>query len=378
MKLFHLSDLHLGKRVYGFSMLQDQKYVLEKILELADKEKPDGVLLVGDIYDKSVPPIEAVQLLDEFLTAWRKRGIAVFLISGNHDSAQRLHFGSRLLEEEAIYVAGEFTGKPYHIKKEDHYGEIHFYLLPFLKPAMTMPFREEEASQSYEEAVKWALEQVEIDFSKRNVLLAHQFVTWRGKAEESDSETKILGGVDAVDASLFFHFDYTALGHLHQPQKIGKEFIRYSGSPLPYSFSEIRRKKGVTVVELREKGDVSLSFLPLPSLHGMREIKGEFTSILQVAKEEGGSTDYVRVILTDQDALHDPVGQLRTYYPNLMTLEMEKRERRQNSKTLSLQEERSPLELFQLFYEERQGKSLSDAQKKTVKTLWQEMGEGES
>ena len=378
MKLFHLSDLHLGKRVYGFSMLEDQKYVLKKILDMAEEEKPDAVLLAGDVYDKPVPPIEAVQLLDEFLTAWRKKGIAVFLISGNHDSAQRLHFGSRLLEEEHIYVSGAFAGKPYHVKKEDAYGEIHFYLLPFLKPAMTAPFRQEEEIQSYEEAVKWALEQAEIDFSKRNVLLGHQFVTWRGKAEESDSETKVLGGVDAVDAGLFFDFDYTALGHLHQPQKIGRETIRYSGSPLPYSFSEIGRKKGVTVIELKEKGNIFLDFLPLPALHGMRELRGTLEALLQTAKEEGGSHDYMRVILTNREPLHNPVGQLRVYYPNLMTLEMEKREISKEVASLSIEKEQSPVELFRVFYEERQGKPLSPLQEKVVEMLWQEMGENEN
>lgn len=378
MKLFHLSDLHLGKRVYGFSMLEDQKYVLKKILDMAEEEKLDAVLLAGDIYDKAVPPIEAVQLLDEFLTALRKKGIAVFLVSGNHDSAQRLQFGSRLLEEENIYVAGTFTGKPYHVQKEDAYGEIHFYLLPFLKPAVTAPFRQEEEVQTYEEAVKWALAQEEIDFSKRNVLIGHQFVTWKGKAEESDSETKMLGGIDAVDAGLFFDFDYTALGHLHQPQKVGRETIRYSGSPLPYSFSEIRRKKGVIMVELKEKGNVSFHFLPLPALHGMREIRGSLEALLQAAKEEGGSRDYMRVILTDEEVLHDPVGQLRVYYPNLMTLEIEKREISKGAVTLPKEREQSPTELFRMFYEERQGKPLSSAQEKIVEAIWQEMGENEN
>lgn len=254
MKLFHLSDLHLGKRVYAFSMLQDQRYVLEQVCALAEKHQLDGILLSGDLYDKPIPPVEAVQLLDEFLTKMQQMGIAVYAISGNHDSAGRVDFGSRILQQQNLHICGAFDGKLYHVSKEDAFGEIHFYLLPFLKPATVSAFREGGESLTYAEAVKWALETMDIDTTKRNVLLAHQFVTWKGTAEESDSETKTLGGVDEMDASLFFDFDYVALGHLHSPQRIGRDTIRYGGSPLKYSFSELRQKKGVTLVEIQEKG----------------------------------------------------------------------------------------------------------------------------
>lgn len=375
MKLFHLSDLHLGKRVYAFSMLQDQRYVLEQVCALAEKHQLDGILLSGDLYDKPIPPVEAVQLLDEFLTKMQQMGIAVYAISGNHDSAGRVDFGSRILQQQNLHICGAFDGKLYHVSKEDAFGEIHFYLLPFLKPATVSAFREGGESLTYAEAVKWALETMDIDTTKRNVLLAHQFVTWKGTAEESDSETKTLGGVDEMDASLFFDFDYVALGHLHSPQRIGRDTIRYGGSPLKYSFSELRQKKGVTLVEIQEKGNITTEFLPLEPLHPLREIKGTLADLLEAAEEAGGSEDYVRAILTDEGAVYDPVGRLRVYYPNLMTLEMAQRGERQEDFSLQLdQEHLSGPALFAGFFEKQNDREMSEAQKALVEKIWQDLG----
>lgn len=375
MKLFHLSDLHLGKRVYAFSMLPDQRYVLEQVCTLAEKHQPDGILLSGDLYDKPIPPVEAVQLLDEFFTRMQQMGIAVYAISGNHDSAGRVDFGSRILQQQNLHICGAFDGKLYHVQKEDAFGEIHFYLLPFLKPATVSAFREGGESLTYAEAVKWALETANVDTTKRNVLLAHQFVTWKGTAEESDSETKTLGGVDEMDASLFFDFDYVALGHLHSPQRIGRDTIRYGGSPLKYSFSELRQKKGVTLVELGEKGNVTTEFLPLEPLHPLREIKGTLDDLLEAAEEAGGSEDYVRVILTDEGAVYDPVGRLRVYYPNLMTLEMAQRGQRQQDFSLQMDREQlSGPALFVGFFEKQNDHEMSEAQKAFVEKIWQDLG----
>ena len=375
MKLFHLSDLHLGKRVYAFSMLQDQRYVLEQVCALAEKHQLDGILLSGDLYDKPIPPVEAVQLLDEFLTKMQQMGIAVYAISGNHDSAGRVDFGSRILQQQNLHICGAFDGKLYHVSKEDAFGEIHFYLLPFLKPATVSAFWEGGESLTYAEAVKWALETVDVDTTKRNVLLAHQFVTWKGTAEESDSETKTLGGVDEMDASLFFDFDYVALGHLHSPQRIGRDTIRYGGSPLKYSFSELRQKKGVTLVEIQEKGNITTEFLPLEPLHPLREIKGTLADLLEAAEEAGGSEDYVRAILTDEGAVYDPVGRLRVYYPNLMTLEMAQRGERQEDFSLQLdQEQLSGPALFAGFFEKQNDREMSEAQKALVEKIWQDLG----
>lgn len=375
MKLFHLSDLHLGKRVYAFSMLPDQRYVLEQVCALAEKYKPDGILLSGDLYDKPIPPVEAVQLLDEFLTRMQQMGIAVYAISGNHDSAGRVDFGSRILQQQNLHICGAFDGKLYHVSKEDAFGEIHFYLLPFLKPATVSAFREGGESLTYAEAVKWALETTDLDTTKRNVLLAHQFVTWKGTAEESDSETKTLGGVDEMDASLFFDFDYVALGHLHSPQRIGRDTIRYGGSPLKYSFSELRQKKGVTLVEIQEKGNVTTEFLPLEPLHPLREMKGTLDDLLEAAEEAGGSEDYVRAILTDEGAVYDPVGRLRVYYPNLMTLEMEQRGESQRDLSLEMdQEQLSGPALFAGFFEKQNDREMDVAQKALVEKIWQDLG----
>lgn len=375
MKLFHLSDLHLGKRVYAFSMLPDQRYVLEQVCTLAEKHQPDGILLSGDLYDKPIPPVEAVQLLDEFFTRMQQMGIAVYAISGNHDSAGRVDFGSRILQQQNLHICGAFDGKLYHVQKEDAFGQIHFYLLPFLKPATVSAFREGGESLTYAEAVKWALETADVDTTKRNVLLAHQFVTWKGTAEESDSETKTLGGVDEMDASLFFDFDYVALGHLHSPQRIGRDTIRYGGSPLKYSFSELRQKKGVTLVELGKKGNVTTEFLPLEPLHPLREMKGTLEDLLEAAEEVGGSEDYVRVILTDEGAVYDPVGRLRVYYPNLMTLEMAQRGERQQD--FSLQMDRQQLSgpaLFAGFFEKQNDREMDAAQKGLVEKIWKDLG----
>lgn len=375
MKLFHLSDLHLGKRVYAFSMLPDQRYVLEQVCALAEKYKPDGILLSGDLYDKPIPPVEAVQLLDEFLTRMQQMGIAVYAISGNHDSAGRVDFGSRILQQQNLHICGAFDGKLYHVSKEDAFGEIHFYLLPFLKPATVSAFREGGESLTYAEAVKWALETTDLDTTKRNVLLTHQFVTWKGTAEESDSETKTLGGVDEMDASLFFDFDYVALGHLHSPQRIGRDTIRYGGSPLKYSFSELRQKKGVTLVEIQEKGNVTTEFLPLEPLHPLLEMKGTLDDLLEAAEEAGGSEDYVRAILTDEGAVYDPVGRLRVYYPNLMTLEMAQRRESQQDLSLEMdQEQLSGPALFAGFFEKQNDREMDVAQKALVEKIWQDLG----
>lgn len=375
MKLFHISDLHLGKKVYEFSMLTEQKYAIDQICDLVETYQPDGILISGDIYDKSVPPVEAIQLLDDFLTRLQKIGVAIYMISGNHDSAIRLDFGSRILEEQNIYLCGAFDGTLHHISQQDAYGEIHFYLLPFLKPAMLLPFLEEETHLSYTEAIQWVLAHANIDTTKRNVLLAHQFVTWKGTAEESDSERKTLGGIDEIDASLFFDFDYVALGHLHSPQRIGKDTIRYGGSLLRYSFSEISQKKGVTIIEIREKGSLSIEFVPLKPLHNMRELKGPLEALLQAAAEEGGSADYVRALLTDSGIVLDPAAKLRQYYPNLMCVErIAERKEIETIYTENIHETLDGQALFASFFEKQQGHALTQEQNTLLAQIWQKIG----
>lgn len=377
MKFFHIGDLHLGKKIYDFSMIDDQKYILTQILQRAQEEKIDGILISGDVYDKGVPPVEAVRLLDEFLTALSKLKIAIFMISGNHDSAYRLDFGSRLLQENQIHISGSFNGELSPITLKDDFGEISIYLLPFIKPAMVSPYFEEEIP-TYQRAVELVLQRIELKKENRNILLAHQFVTWRGEAEQSDSETYTLGGVDEVDATVFFEFDYVALGHLHSPQKIGREEIRFAGSPLAYSFSEIRRKKTITVIELKEKGQVQLEFIPLLPKRPLREIKGPLAGLLEAGRQEGGSQDYIRGILTDNGMLNDPMGQLRSVYPNIMTLEIEAQGKSEERQLEYSAEEMSPQELFALFYERQAQKEMDEIQKQVTQKAWEGLGgEGE-
>lgn len=375
MKIFHIGDLHLGKRVYEFSMLEEQEALLRTILEKIEEEKPDMLLITGDVYDKAIPPVEAVRLLDDFLTALSDRELSTYIIAGNHDSAQRLEFGREIMGKNGIHIAGNIREKMEHFTETDDFGAVDIWLLPFFKPAHVNGIFAEQQVSSYGEAAKALLDSAEIDFSKRNVILAHQFVTWKGNAERSDSETMSLGGVDEIDAALFFPFDYAALGHLHSPQHMGKNTVRYAGSPMAYSFSEIRRKKGITLVELKEKGTIAFDFIPLETKRQFREIKGPLEALLQAARAEGGSEDYIRCILTDQDALLDPIGQLRSVYPNLMTLEFQQKEAIQEQESFADTEDLQPEELFSLFFEKQNDKKINETQQQLLKKIWKGLEE---
>ncbi|WP_317853695.1 exonuclease SbcCD subunit D [Chakrabartyella piscis] len=374
MKLMHLGDLHIGKRVHEFSMLEDQTYILNQILDMVDTEQPDCVLIAGDVYDKPIPPAEATKLLDTFLTELVKRKVAVFLISGNHDSATRLDFGSRLLEDRELYIAGTFQGELQHIVKEDAFGEVHFYLLPFVKPAIVASYFPEDAVVSYQDGIQTVVKHTKIDETKRNVIVSHQFVTWKGIAEESDSETVSLGSIDHVDATVFFPFDYTALGHLHSPQRIGKDTIRYAGSPLAYSFSEIRRGKSVTLVDLQEKGNIDIKQIPLEPLHPLGELCGGLEELLEEGRKNGGSNDYMRVVLTDEKMHYDPLGKLRNIYPNIMTLDI----MNTGGKGIQLEkftlEKNKPEDMFADFFLQQTNKELDDTQRVLVQKIWQNLG----
>lgn len=370
MKLFHISDLHLGKRVYEFSMLEEQKELLESILNRIEEEKPDMLLITGDVYDKPIPPVEAVRLLDDFLTKLAETGLHTYLIAGNHDSAQRLEFGKDIIGRNGIRISGSISNKIEHYTEKDSFGSVNIWLLPFFKPAHVNGLDVKNAFSSYQEAAEYLLLQSEIDFSHRNIILAHQFVTWKGSAERSDSETMSLGGVDEIDASLFFNFDYAALGHLHSPQKMGKETVRYAGSPMVYSFSELRQKKGITVIDLKEKGNIDFSFIPLETRRKFREIKGPLEELISAAKGENGSEDYIRCILTDKKALLDPIGQLRSVYPNLMTLEFEKDESVSDQEISVDTENLKPDELFAMFFEKQNEKEIDETQQLLLEKIW--------
>ncbi|MFR8169640.1 MAG: exonuclease SbcCD subunit D [Marvinbryantia sp.] len=375
MKLMHLSDLHLGKRVNEFSMIEDQKYILSQIISLLDREGADGVILAGDIYDKPIPSVEAVQLFDSFLTRLAKRKLPVFVISGNHDSVERVSFGAQLMEREGIYISQVYDGKVQNIVLTDQYGEVCIYLLPFLKPASVRHVFEEAEISTYQDALKKAIGEIEIDKSRRNVVVAHQFVTGASRCE---SEEILVGGLDQVDASLFDSFDYAALGHLHSPQRVGRETVRYCGTLLKYSFSEAEQEKSVTIAELKEKGNIEIRTIPLKPLRDMRKIRGTYLQVTEKSFYEGINTeDYLQITLTDEEDIPDGMQKLRIIYPNLMRLEYDNQRTRENRSVEAAEavEQKSEAELFEEFFELQNNRPMSEQQQIFVKRLIQKLQE---
>lgn len=414
MKLLHISDLHIGKRVNEFSMVEDQKYILDRIIEIAKQEQADGVMIAGDIYDKSVPSAEAVQIFDRFLTGFARLGIKVFAVSGNHDSAERIAFGAQLMKGRGVYLSPVYDGNIEKITLSDEYGALNIYLLPFIKPAMVRhvldreqktagsqfrsgreqaeeggqletgreqaegdgcsgssrkAWQESNLPESYQEAVKLAVERMKVDGTKRNVLVAHQFVTGAGRCE---SEEVVVGGLDNVDAEVFQAFDYVALGHIHSPQWVGRETVRYCGTPLKYSFSEAEQEKSVTVVELGEKGGVELRTIPLTPLHDMRKISGTYMEVTARSfYQDINREDYVQVTLTDEEDIPDGLKKLRIIYPNLMRLVYDNHRTRQNRELGAVQdmEQKSELELFGEFYAQQNNQPMSAEQTAFVRGL---------
>ncbi|MBQ8408647.1 MAG: exonuclease SbcCD subunit D [Clostridia bacterium] len=378
MKFIHLSDLHLGKRVNEFSMIEDQAYILNQILEIIDKEAPDGVLIAGDVYDKSVPLAEAVRLFDDFLFALSTRSLKVFIVSGNHDSAERLSFASRLIHKNGIYISPVYNGEILPTRMEDTFGAVNVYMLPFVKPSNVRRYFEEEEIGSYTDAIRVAIQGMKLNHNERNVLVAHQFVTG---ASRSDSEEISVGGTDNVDASVFADFDYVALGHLHGPQNCGTDKIRYCGTPLKYSFSEAKHHKSVTVIELEEKGKLSVRTVDLIPLRDLVEIKGKYNDLMLKSFYEHKSydTDYVHVTLTDEEDIPDAISKLRTVYKNLMKLDYD------NTRTQSRQdvdgatdvEEKSPHQLFAELFELQNNLPMSQEQGKLIDKLIEQIWEGD-
>lgn len=376
----HLADLHLGKRVNGFSMMEDQEYILNRILEIMEEEQPDGLLIAGDVYDKTIPPAEAVRLMDDFLTAVAEKHVPVFLISGNHDSAERVAFGHQLMQGSGIWISPVYDGTIRHHTLGDRWGEVNIYLIPFLRPSVVRSFFPDVEIEDYTDALRTIIEDLQVDTSRRNVVLAHQFVTAAGALPETcDSEQLSVGGLDRVDGSVFSPFDYTALGHLHGPQRVGSETIRYAGSPLKYSFSELHQKKSVTVAELRAKGETEIRQIPLQPRREMIELRGTFEEILEEARKKGEpQTDYYHMILTDETDVVDALSRLREYYPNIMLLDYDNRRTRSQKEVEQLDrvEERTPGELFAALYEQQNGQEMDSDRKEyldgLIREIWEE------
>ena len=375
MKFIHLSDLHLGKRVYDFNLTEDQKYILKEILKVIDTENPDAVLIAGDIYDKSVPSTEAVELLDEFLYQLSGRDLQVFLISGNHDSPERLAFASRLISRTGIHLSPVYNGAVEPIVLTDEFGPVNVYLLPFVKPVHVRRFFPDATIESYNDALRTAVEALDIDRSERNILVTHQFVTG---AIRSDSEEISVGGTDNVDAAVFDGFDYVALGHIHGPQNIGSERIRYCGTPLKYSFSEAKHQKSVTVIDIEDKESISVRTVPLHPLRDMREIEGTYEELTYRPNYEGTDTDdYIHITLTDEEDIPDAIGKLRLIYPNLMSLDYNNSRTRSAGMLSDLEElqNKSPLVLFEEFYEQQNGRPMSEQQENFVRKIMENIWE---
>ena len=363
MKLMHLSDLHLGKRLNEFSLLEDQDFILRQILNIAREQQPDALLIAGDVYDKAVPSAEAVRLFDDFLYQLAERKLPVFIISGNHDCPERIAFGSRLLDASGIHLSPVSSGQVEPITLTDEFGPVHFWLLPFLKPIHVRRFYPEEPTDTYSQALSTAVSHLKLNTADRNVLVTHQFVT--GSAR-SDSEELSVGGADHVDAGVFEAFDYVALGHLHRPQSCGSEKLRYCGTPLKYSFSEARDEKSVTIAELREKGSLALHTVPLKPLRELVELKGSFEELTDKAFFQGTTwcSDYTHLTLTDEEDIPDALGKLRLIYQNLMKLDYDNSRTRSNSEIAPEAEARSksPLELFSDFYELQNNRPMTEEQ----------------
>lgn len=377
MKFIHLSDLHLGKRVNEFSMLEDQRYILMEILRIIDEERPDGVLIAGDVYDKPVPSAEAVALLDDFLVRLAGRGLQLFLISGNHDSAERMAFGGRLMEASGVHLAPVYDGRVCPITLTDAHGPVKVYLLPFVKPAHVRRWFPEGEISTYTDALAAAIGAMDVDPVERNVLVTHQFVTG---ADRCDSEEVTVGGTDNVDASVFEPFDYVALGHLHGPQTVGRETVRYCGTPLKYSFSEAGQQKSVTVVELGPKGTVSVGTVPLTPLRDLAELRGTYEELTFRGFYEGTSyqKDYVHITLTDEEDIPDAARKLQIIYPNLMKLDYDNKRTRAGLHLDGAEdaEHKSPLELLEEFYEKQNGQPMGGEQRafarEWMERIWEE------
>ena len=370
MRFLHLSDLHIGKRVNEFSMIEEQKYILNQILNVIDNERVESVLIAGDIYDKSVPSAEAVLIFDEFLTNLADRNLTVFVISGNHDSPERIAFGNRLMKECCVYMSPVFNGDIRPITLKDEYGSINIYMLPFIKPVNVKKVYPDAEADSYSDAVKFVIDKMDVNRSERNIIVAHQLVTGAGRC---DSEDISIGGMDNVDASVFEPFDYVALGHIHRPQSISRDTLRYSGTPLKYSFSEMNHNKSLTIVDMLEKGNISIdtSHILVPE-HDMREIRGRYMEITDRNFYIGTNIeDYLHIVLEDEEDIPDVLGRLRSIYPNIMRLDYDNLRTRTNNDIDSASdlEEKNPMQLFEEFFRLQNNADMNSRQRELIEGI---------
>ena len=371
MKFVHLSDLHLGKSLNEHSFLEDQKYILNEIVDKIKDISPDFVIIAGDIYDRPIPSEGAVELLDDFLTELARLDMKVYMIAGNHDSAERLSFASELIEKSGIYISKEYDGKLKKFTLYDEYGPLNIFLLPFIKPLTVRKYHPENNISSYTDAVSAALSTCDINTEERNIVAAHQFITG---AERSDSEDLIVGTIDNIDASLFRDFDYTALGHIHKPQNI-TEKIRYCGTPIKYSFSEAGNKNSITVCEIKEKGSLEITEIPLVPLRDMHEIEGKFQDIISSNHDKRFRDSYIKVILTDDESIYDDLPKLREIYPNILFRSYNNTRSSKDNiiKAEQIREDTDIIETFGKFFELQNNQKLNDEQIEYLGTVLKRM-----
>ena len=369
MILAHISDLHLGKSLHNFSMLDDQEYILNHIIEKLVEKKVDVLLIAGDVYDKNVAPEGGIKVFRKFLNDLVEEKIKVMIISGNHDSAERLTFGGEFMNEKGIYFSKVYDGNIEPVVLQDEYGSVCFYLLPFIKPSIVQHYFAEENIESYEDAVSLAVTKMNVNPSERNVIVAHQNIL---SAERCESEENIVGGLDAVSDKVFKDFDYTALGHIHRQQEIGKSKVMFSGSPLKYSLSELNHQKVMPVISLNEKGCKEIELVPLVPKRDLRQISGTFDEIMKKSKEDPYcKEDFIDIVLRDEDEVLDAISTLRTVYPNVLKISYDNKATKasENVEKIDGIDEKKPFEIFEAFYNSRRGAEMDASQREYIQSL---------
>lgn len=379
MKFLHLSDLHIGKSLGDFNLIQDQKHILDQILQIIQNHSVDAVLIAGDIYDKSIPSEEAVRLFDYFICKLADAKIKTFIISGNHDSDERLNFGSSLFEAKELYISAKYDGNLYKKELTDEHGKLNIYLLPFVKASQVKHFFPKEEINSYDKAVRVVIEQAKINTKERNIIVAHQFVAGKGTdpimAGSESAAVLNVGLVEKIGTECFKDFEYVALGHIHSAQKVGREEIRYSGSPLKYSLSEVNNNKSVPIINIGAKGNVEIELIKLKPLRDIRHLKGKMEQLLN--KENIKSpNDFIYVTLTDEDPINDAMGIFQQYYPNTVKIDYDNAHTRaiEQMDISRIAQDKSFSELISDFYRLMYGCDMSDEEMKIMNEVAREAG----